>query len=153
MAENQQPPKPPKIRFNEPSTLGTPSYSSPGPDSEPGIEFDPEIPGGDSDSPPIETEPSVDHAGVGSKKIRAIGQKAMRHEAQWNRTPNATGKGAMHVRTFHCKLTEDSLAYMDQQVNEWLDSHPQYEVKIVTSTIGVFTGKIKEPHVVCQVWV
>jgi hypothetical protein len=42
---------------------------------------------------------------------------------------------------------------MDQTINEWLDAHPQYEVKFVNATIGTFTGKIKEPALICQVWV
>lgn len=86
------------------------------------------------------------------KEIRALGMKS-RHEDEWSRTPNTTGQGAIHIKTFHCKVTEDGLAYMDQQINEWLDAHPQYEVKQVETCIGTFTGKIKEPHVICQVWV
>ena len=85
-------------------------------------------------------------------KITAFG-KDRRHEDSWCRTPNTTGSGAIHVKTFHCKLTEDALAYMDQTINEWLDAHPQYEVKFVSSTIGTLTGKLKEPALFCQVWV
>ena len=89
---------------------------------------------------------------LGSKKIQAFGKDA-RHEEQWERTPNTTGCGAIHVRTFHSKLTDDALVYMDQCINEWLDAHPQYEVKFVNSTVGVLTGKSKEPHLICQIWV
>lgn len=85
-------------------------------------------------------------------KFTAFG-KDRRHEDSWSRTPNTTGSGAIHVKTFHCKLTEDALSYMDQTINEWLDAHPQYEVKFVSSTIGTLTGKLKEPALFCQVWV
>ncbi len=85
-------------------------------------------------------------------EIRALGQKK-RHEEDWSRTPNTTGTGAIHVKTFHTKLTDDALRYMDQSINEWLDAHPQYEVKFVNSTVGILTGKLKEPHLICQVWV
>ncbi|TVQ54256.1 MAG: hypothetical protein EA377_05955 [Phycisphaerales bacterium] len=87
-----------------------------------------------------------------SKKITAFG-KSKTHEERWSRTPNTTGRGAIHVKTFHGKLTDDSLNYMDQCINEWLDAHPEYEVKFVTSTVGTLTGKTKEPHLICQVWV
>ncbi len=97
-----------------------------------------EMPGG-SDGPPC-------------SKIRTFGAMK-RHEDEWSRTPNTTGQGAIHVKTFHAKLTEDSLTFLDQSVNEWLDNHPQYEVKFVSTTIGEFTGKIKEPHLICMVWV
>ena len=91
-------------------------------------------------------------AGTPMGKITSFGREK-RHEESWSRTPNTTGTGAIHVKTFHCKLTEDAITYMDQAVNDWLDAHPQYEVKFVTSTIGTMTGKLKEPALFCQVWV
>ncbi len=98
--------------------------------------------------------PVAEHVGgaVGAKKITAF-EKQRRHEDNWTRTPNTTGQGAIHVRTFHSKLTVDALTYLDQSVNEWLDAHPQYEVKFVNSTVGTMTGKLKEPQLICQVWV
>lgn len=88
---------------------------------------------------------------IGSK-ITTFG-KPKKHEDTWTRTPNTTGKGAIHTKTFHCKLTDDALVYLDQCINEWLDAHPQYEVKFVTSTVGTISGKLKEPNLICQVWV
>ena len=92
---------------------------------------------------------------AGSPKIRALDQKlgVVRHEDSWARSPNVTGAGAIHVRSFHCKLTGDALENLDRQVNEWLDAHPQYEVKFVTTTVGEWTGKLKEPNLIMQVWV
>ena len=89
---------------------------------------------------------------TGAKRITAFG-KEQRHEDKWSRSPNTTGQGAIHVKTFHAKLTSDALEYMDQVINEWLDEHPQYEVKFVASTVGTLTGKLKEPNIICQVWV
>ena len=86
------------------------------------------------------------------KQIRTFGDRK-RHEDSWARTPNTTGTGAIHVKTFHGKLTDEAMVYLDQQVNEWLDAHPQYEVKFVSTAIGDFTGKLKEPHLIVQVWV
>jgi hypothetical protein len=37
---------------------------------------------------------------------------------------------------------------MDNQINEWLDANPEVEVKFVTSTVGVFEGKMREPALV-----
>ena len=83
---------------------------------------------------------------------QALGSK--RHEDQWKRSPNVTGTGAIHCKSFHCKLSDDALAFLDEQVNQWLDAHPQYEVKFVSTGVGEFTGKLgKEPHLVMQVWV
>lgn len=89
-------------------------------------------------------------------KIQAFQQAlgAKRHEDQWKRSPNSTGTGAIHCKSFHCKLSEDALAFLDEQVNQWLDAHPQYEVKMVGTSVGDFAGKLgKEPHLIMQVWV
>jgi len=90
-------------------------------------------------------------------KIRAMDQRlaggGARHEENWKRSPNVTGTGAIHCKSFHCKLTGDSLENLDRQINEWLDAHPQYEVKFVTATVGEWLGKLKEPNLILQVWV
>lgn len=106
---------------------------------------------------PQEDEPKPDKQAEGqeSSKIRTFQQKlsGAKHEDNWNRKPNSTGTGAIHVKSFHCKLTGDSLDFLDQQVNEWLDAHPEYEVKLVTTAIGTWTGKLKEPNLIVNVWV
>ncbi len=107
--------------------------------------------GGADDSEPLPVV-EADGPSAGTRQIRAIGE-TRRHEDQWRRTPNTTGQGAIHVKTFHTKLTDEALKYMDQTINEWLDAHPQYEVKFVNSSVGILTGKLKEPHLICQVWV
>lgn len=114
---------------------------------------------GPASSAPIGPAPGAAAAPSGEvpSKIRALDQKLGaglgRHEDSWTRTPNTTGTGAIHVRSFHCKLNGDSLDNLDKQINEWLDAHPQYEVKFVTTSVGDWTGKIKEPALIVQVWV
>gem|GEM_PF-646252 len=136
----------PKIRFSEPTGFGAMGGSgSSGGSSGFEIERD--------DTGPVEV-PSTAPLVEGSKKIRTFERHdGGAHDSEWSRHPNVTGAGAIHVRTFHSKLNSDSLAFMDQTINEWLDAHPEYEVKFVTSTIGEFTGKIREPALICQVWV
>jgi len=138
-------PQQPKIRFSESTGFGAASSgrSSVGAS---GFEIDSE------ESGPVDVSAPPSPLVEGSKKIRTF-ERQGGAEAEWHRTPNATGTGAIHVRTFHSKLNSDSLAFMDQTINEWLDTHPEYEVKFVTSTIGEFTGKIREPALICQVWV
>src|SRR5262249_49914015 len=77
------------------------------------------------------------------QRLGSVGRK---HEDSWKRSPNVTGQGAIHVKTFHGKLNNESLDFLDQQINEWLDAHPQYEVKLVSSNVGDWTGKTgREP--------
>tara|TARA_R110000868_G_scaffold241497_3_gene496563 strand:+ start:241429 stop:241872 length:444 start_codon:yes stop_codon:yes gene_type:complete len=94
-------------------------------------------------------------ASSGQSKITTFEQKlsSKRHEDEWARSPNATGTGAIHVKSFHCRLTGDSLEFLDRQINEWLDNHPEYEVKMVTSSMGTWSGKLKEPNLIVNVWV
>jgi hypothetical protein len=92
---------------------------------------------------------------VGSPKIRPIEQRLMGGAGveNWQRPTNVTGTGATHVKSFHCKLTGESLEFLDKQINDWLEAHPQYEVKFVSSAIGEWSGKIKEPNLIVQLWV
>ena len=88
----------------------------------------------------------------GSGIQKSIG--GARHEDNWARTPNTPGTGAIHVRSFRSKLSDDALSYLDQQINAWLDAHPQYEVKLVTTAIGEWSTKLgKEPGIIVNVWV
>lgn len=90
-------------------------------------------------------------------KIQAFSQSLgapRKAEEKWKRSPVASGSGAMHMKSFHCKLSDDALSFIDQQINDWLDAHPNYKVKLVSSNIGEWSGKLgKESHLVVQVWV
>lgn len=87
-------------------------------------------------------------------KIRAFEQALETHhgEGRYERRPTASGVGACRVRSFHCKLTGDCLEFMDHQINEWLDQHPDYEIKHVTSAVGDWSGKVREPALIVNVW-
>jgi len=98
-----------------------------------------ELEGGDELSGPVQ-------------EIKTFGRENL-HEDEWARTPNTTGNGAIHVRTFVAKLRLDAVEHLDQQINEWLDAHPQYEVKFVTTSVGELLGKTKEAAMFMSVWV
>lgn len=115
----------------------------------------------DDDTAPIdfdEEESGIDlegggEPGSGTSKIRSFGT-GVRHSEQWDRTPNVTGQGAIHCKVFYTKLREDAITYMERQINEWLDAHPEYEVKHVTSSIGEMKTKtISEAALIVTVWV
>ena len=88
----------------------------------------------------------------GASKIKAFGITGMRPEHTWKRKTFATGQGACRIRTFHGRLSDEGMAYMDEKINEWLDAHPDIEVKVVTTSIGQYEGKIKEPALIVNVW-
>ncbi len=87
-----------------------------------------------------------------TSKIKAFGVAGMTTAHTYKRPTHATGQGACRVRSFHGRLSDEGMAYMDDKINEWLDSHPDIEVKIVTTSIGQYEGKIKEPALVLNVW-
>jgi hypothetical protein len=85
-------------------------------------------------------------------KIKAFGIDEHKAHHDWKRQPVKTGSGACRVRSFHGKYSEQGLEYLDNVINEWLDSHPEIEVKFVTSTVMTFEGKVREPALVLNVW-
>lgn len=87
-----------------------------------------------------------------AKKIKQIGAQWQHKQHEWKRTPHATGRGAIRVRSFHGKYSDQGLEHLDDMINEWIDEHPEVEIKFVTSTVGVFEGKIREPALVLNLW-
>jgi len=87
-----------------------------------------------------------------TSKIKAFGVAGMHQEKGYKRKTYANGQGACRVRSFHGRLSDEGMDYMDSKINEWLDAHPEIEVKIVTTSIGQYEGKIKEPALVLNVW-
>jgi hypothetical protein len=85
-----------------------------------------------------------------SRVIRSFAAKSTlggaHHDDKFKRPLGGPRDAASRVRTFHAKLTEAGLANMDEQINEWLDTHPDIYIKTVTSSIGIFESKTKEPH-------
>lgn len=66
--------------------------------------------------------------------------------------PLTTGTGATRMKTFHTKLADAAMKYLEDQINEWLDASPDILVKFCTTTVGVVEGKRAEPHLIITVW-
>ena len=86
-----------------------------------------------------------------AKKIKFGPEMGHKHH-DWKRKTVANNTGACRIKTFHGKYSDQGLEYMDDVINEWLDAHPDVEIKFVTSTVGVFEGKIRDPALVLNVW-
>ena len=116
------------------------------------------------DAPPIQIEggdPFEETNGWATKaeppsKIHAFsaetGISAKSKEHDYKRPLNITGRGATRVRTFHTKLSDTAMSYLDGLINDWLDDHPDIEVKFSNTTVGVVEGKRAEPHLIITVW-
>src|SRR5689334_15017016 len=47
------------------------------------------------------------------KKISAFGVQTQSKKHEWHRQPVATGKGPVRVKTFHAKLSDQGLEFLD----------------------------------------
>ena len=59
---------------------------------------------------------------------------------------------ATRIRTFHAKLSEGAILHLDQQVNSWLDGHPDLEIKFASTTVGTWEGKHPEPNLILTIF-
>jgi hypothetical protein len=99
---------------------------------------------------PIELE-ADDVAAPTKSKIVAFGEVAHTSHS-WKRPTHKNQTGAVRVRSFHCRLSEQGLEYMDHAINDWLENHPDIEIKFTSSVVGQFDGKIKEPALILNLW-
>lgn len=84
----------------------------------------------------------------------ASGRPTESVESRWKRPLQKSGTGATHVRTFSGSLTAHGLEYLDRHINEWLDAHPEAEVKFATLQVGDMpTATGREPALIAQVWI
>ncbi|MFI4883567.1 MAG: hypothetical protein ACIAQU_13380 [Phycisphaerales bacterium JB064] len=96
-----------------------------------------------------------DHAEV-KPKIRTLAKlgATAEDETGWHRHAQLTGQGATHVKSFHCKLQGDALTHLDQQINSWIESHEDCEIKLVTTQVGEWSDTLgKACHLIVQIWV
>lgn len=101
---------------------------------------------------PMPLTPGASPIAPAPKKIQALGGDMHHKKHDWKRQPIKTGSGAIRVKSFHGKYSEQGLEYLDNAINEWLDANPDVEVKFVTPTVMTFDGKIKEPALVLNLW-
>ena len=66
--------------------------------------------------------------------------------------PRPDAKGASRIRIFHARMSDGAVGHLDQQVNEWLDRHPEIELKFATTTVGTWEGKHAEPNLILTVF-
>jgi len=99
----------------------------------------------EGDDKPITAEPP-------KSKIHGISAGPSLATHSYKRATHYNKTGAIRMRTFHCRLSEQGVEYLDQTVNDWLEHHPDIEVKFTSSTIGLWDGKLKEPTLIINVW-
>ena len=104
------------------------------------------------DDAPISMEAIEDDAPSKIRTFESASTLKASTRSTLKRATNLTGQGATRVRTFHTKLTDGAFAFLDNQINEWVDENQDVEVKFCNTTIGVVEGKRSEPHIIMTVW-
>lgn len=73
-------------------------------------------------------------------------------ESKYQHPPDPNSPNASRCRTFHSKLNEGAVGFMQEQLNAWADKDPNIRIKFASSTIGVFEGKHADPHLILTVF-
>jgi hypothetical protein len=73
-------------------------------------------------------------------------------DREFKRPANVCKTGAVRVKSFHGRLTDDGLHRLDEKINEWLEVHPEIEVKFAVTSIGKWNDKSQEPAMIINVW-
>jgi hypothetical protein len=102
--------------------------------------------------------PGVEGAAPAPAADRPAGSPTHAHSApaageEMYRKPGHHAAGAAtRMRTFHAKLSEGAILHLDQQVNSWLDTHPDIQIRFATTTVGTWEGKHPEPNLILTIF-
>ncbi len=112
----------------------------------PGDEFAPIAFEDDDDD---ELDVDLSQSRIHSASASTLGQSQSGwDEGRYGRQLDTRAISATRCRTFHSKLSDAALSFMNTQINEWIDGDGSITVKFATSTIGVFEGKHAEPNLI-----
>ncbi len=102
------------------------------------------------DDEPISLEAPDEAPGSGMSKIHSFATgstlSGVHHDEKLKRPMSGPQDAPTRCRTFHAKLNDASIAYMNDQINEWVDADPRVFIKTVSTAVGLFEGKHPEPH-------
>ncbi len=102
----------------------------------------------DKCSSPKET--AVEISTIGGESF--AGAAALHDESHLKRRLITGAPNATRCRTFHAKLNDGAVGYLNKHVNDWADDNPDVEIKFASSTIGVWEGKKADPHLIVTVF-
>ena len=108
---------------------------------------------GQQDQARAAAAPSEETEEMKSAKVKRFTSKLDEHKKVFKRALIHNETGATRLRTFHVRLSETAMIFLDDHLNEWLDDNPDIEVKFCNATIGIFEGKRgSENQLILNVW-
>jgi len=121
------------------------SRSEPAASPASGYHLDPIALRDDEPARPVAKPAAASGMGTGGS---GLGMPQPRAPETFRRPLDPRSNAASRCRTFHCKLNDSAIEFMNSQINHWLDDNPEITIKFATSTLGVFEGKSKEQNVI-----
>jgi len=107
---------------------------------------------------PIEFDNDEGHASTEMTSTRihkttesTLGDKAW-DDQKYKRSLDPNSVGASRCRTFHCRISQGAVDFLNDQINEWLDENKDITVKFSNTVIGMFEGKHTEPNLILTVF-
>ena len=91
---------------------------------------------------------------MSSSRIHGMSESTLGHHdgaddtSRFKRSLDPKSPSATRCRSFHCKLTDGALEFLNMQINEWIDKNPDIAIKFVRTNVGMFEGKHKEPNMI-----
>ncbi len=73
-------------------------------------------------------------------------------DSKLSRPSDPANPYATRCRTFHAKLNDGAVAYLNREINEWVDRDENVRIKFATSTIGIYEEKRSDPHLIVTVF-
>ncbi len=99
-----------------------------------------------------ETPAAMSSTRIHSSSAATLGQHGAWDDSAFERSLDPKGAGGSRCRTFHCRLSDGAIDFMNSQINDWLNGNDKITVKFATSTIGLFEGKHTEPNMIMTVF-
>lgn len=90
----------------------------------------------------------------GHAEMKAFGAShglGVKATEEFKRPLNMSGQGATRCKLFHTKIAAPSLEFMENQINQWVDSQ-QIEIKQVSQVIGILEGKTPVANLIVMLW-
>ncbi|HIJ72322.1 MAG TPA: hypothetical protein HPP87_13350 [Planctomycetes bacterium] len=117
------------------------------PEDEKPIPFD----DSDDDTPDISHSP-LNLGGSTTEMPRAEPSRNIPETRKRAPAEEVSSKAITGVKTFFTKLHPGALAFLDEQISNWLKNNPGIIVKRTDTVTGEIQGKKTEPNLIVTVW-
>lgn len=119
----------------------------------PNCKYPEKVPESQGEPAKIELEPDIEVEERSTAVITSFESETnLETTYQFERPLLQKGQNATRIRTFHTRLSDKAMTYLDEQINEWIDKNPDIEVKFSSVNVGKVEGKKIEDHLIITVW-